>query len=303
MSATAFNRSRRQAEALADAKARDDVAQNTPLNHKLDAEALAEFSRSDPANMASPPYPDLARLINIPADANLQREAEAMKQAELNKTRILSDEAREELQNSHWRDDKTKAIPDHDEAGQDRSQFGMAPLQDEAYADYQDPRSPYRDGRLRAAEPYDKRPDADTTESKASRQKATPLVPDDDPKEIGAIIERGNAKAMKKAEDAAAVVLVPATDDPKEAKVKGASKFAEAPPKAEVSEEPPAPAHTADPDMIPAPSPSEPPAPPPAPPPEPEPAPEPVAEPPAEQQPPSPPAEEPKATRGRPKKS
>jgi len=260
MSATAFNRARRQAEALADAKARDDVAQNTPLNHKFDAEQFAEFARTargELPNMASPPYPDTGRLINIPADANLEREAEAFRQSELNKTRVLSDEAREELQNSHWRDAKTKAIPDHDEAGFDRSQFGMAPLQEQAYADYQDPRSPTYDGRIRATEEYSERPDVDTTESKASRQKApAKLAKDDDPKEVGNIIERGMAAAQKRMEADAAVALSPVTD-PKEAKEVGASKFVDAPPPSELSEEPPAPAHNADPEVIPAPPPEE----------------------------------------------
>jgi hypothetical protein len=260
MSATAFNRARRQSEALADAKARDNVAQNTPLNHKLDSEQMAEFARTgrdDLPKMASPPYPDTGRLINVPADANLEREAEAFRQSELNKTRVLTDEAREELQNSHWRDAKTKAIPDHDEAGFDRSQFGMAPLQEQAYADYEDPRSPTHDGRIRATEEYKERPDVDTTESKASRQAAPKkLAKDDDPKEVGNIIERGMAAAQKRIEADAAVALTPVTD-PKEALEVGASKFADAPPPSELSEEPPAPAHTADSDMIPAPPPEE----------------------------------------------
>jgi hypothetical protein len=288
MSATAFNRSRRQNEAVQDAKARNDAEQNKPLNERMTAEELAEFARQNPvAEMASPPYPDLAHLINIPADANLQREADAMKQAKLNRTRVLSDEAREELQNSHWRDDKTKAIPDHDEAGQDRSQKGMWPLQEEAYADYHDPRSPADDGRIRATEPYNERPDVDTTESEASRQSATPLVPDDDPNEHGAIIKRGDAKAAKVAEENAAVVLQPRTDDPKEAKEKGASKFVDAPPPSESAEEPPAPAHMSQPDM-------------------PDPLPASASEPEAEMTPDASPAEEPeepKPSRGRPRKN
>jgi hypothetical protein len=252
MSATAFNRSRRQAEALQDAKARDDEAQNKPLNTRMDARQLAEFSRNaaeELPKMASPPYPDMKKLINIPADANLDREVEAYKQSMMNRTRVLTDEAREELSNSHLRDDKVKAIPDHDEAGQDRSQFGMASLQEQAYADYQDPRSPTFDGRIRATEEYAKRPDVDTTESKASRQKATPLVEDDDPKTVGAIIERGMAAAQKRIEADAAVALAPTSDDPAEMKEKGASKFVPAPPKTELAEEPPAPAHSSQPDM------------------------------------------------------
>lgn len=306
MSITAFNRSRRQNEAVADAKARDDAEQNKPLNERMDAEQLAEYARENPvADMASPPYPDMAHLINIPADANLKREADAMKQAQLNRTRVLSYEAREELQNAHLRDDKTKAIPDHDEAGQDRSQKGMWPLQEEAYADYHDPRSPADDGRVRAAEPYSERPDVDTTESKASRQKATSLVPDDDPNEHGAIVDRGDAKALKIAEENAAVALVPRTDDPKEAKEKGASKFIDAPPPSEVAEEPPAPAHMAQsdmPDPLPA-SASQPESKPDS---EPKPLPEPQPEAEMTAAPPPPPAEEPddsKPSRGRPKKS
>src|SRR4051794_21561695 len=180
MSVTAFNRARRQAEALADAKARDDKAQNTPLNHKLSPREMAEFARNETPDMASPPYPDLKRLINIPADANLDREAEAHRQSLLNRTRVLTDEAREELQNAHWRDDKTKAIPDHNEPGRDRSQKGLWPLQEEASADYRDPRSPTHDGRIRATEDYAQRPDVDTTESKASRQKASKALARDD---------------------------------------------------------------------------------------------------------------------------
>lgn len=249
MGISAFNRARRQAEALADAQARDDEQQNKSLNMRLNAEELSIHSREETPDMASPPYPDSGRFINIPADAYLDREAEAMEEAQMNRTRILTYEAREELQNSHLRDDKTKAIPDHDEAGQDRSQKAMWPLQEEAYAEYHDPRSPADDGRIRAGEPYNERPDVDTTESRAARQKAASTAKDDQPKEDARIIEEGEAKAKETAEENASVMLVTRTDDPKEAKQKGASKFIETPAPSEMTAEPPPPAHLSQDDM------------------------------------------------------
>ena len=108
----------------------------------MDARQLSEYAREPTPNMASPPYPDIRKLVNIPSGSDKGRELEGARQSELNKVRVLSEEARNELQNSHLRDAKTKAIPDHDEAGQDRSQKGMAPLQAEAYKDYEDPRAP-----------------------------------------------------------------------------------------------------------------------------------------------------------------
>jgi hypothetical protein len=215
---------------------------------------MAEHARTSQEilpKMASPPYPDEGRLINIPADANLDREFEAAEQAELNKTRVPSYEAREELQNAHWRDDKTKAIPDHDEAGQARDQFSMAPVQAEIYdPDYSDMEAPQRDGRLRATREYTSRPDVDTTESKKSRQKApktSQLPPDDQPKEVGNIIERGNAKASKRIEAENSVKMVDAGIDPKEAlQTGGQSKLV--PNEPLEATEPPGPNHSADPD-------------------------------------------------------
>lgn len=257
MSVTAFNNSRRQQMALQDAKARDDVAQNTPLNHKLDAKQMTEQTEhyyENPESMASPPYPDEGRLINIPADANLDREFQAAEQAELNKTRNISYEAREELQNAHLRDDKTKAIPDHDEAGQDRSQLAMQPVQAEIYdPDYSDMEAPQRDGRLRATQDYKSRPDVDTTESRRSRQKApktTQLPKDDQPSEVGKIIERGNAKAAKRREAEEKMMMVATDVDPQEAlQTGGISKLVEAKPVE--ATDPPGPNHSAESDMDP----------------------------------------------------
>lgn len=204
MSATSFNRSRRQAEALADAKARDDAAQNTPLNHKLSVEEMNNFARDQLPDMASPPYPDVRKLVNIISASDKEREIAAAKESELNKIRVLSPEAQAELQNAHLRDDKTKAIPDHDEAGQDRSQLGMAPLQQQAYKDYEDPRSPQHDGRIRSTEDQTKRPDVDTTVSKASRTKPTPVVEDDKAETVTKIAEKFESRMVPTAETFAA---------------------------------------------------------------------------------------------------
>lgn len=200
MSVTSFNRSRRQNEALADAKARDDAKQNTPLNHAKDAKELSKFAQDPTPDMASPPYPDIRKLVNIPADADLNREIEGARQSELNKVRVLSEAARNELQNAHLRDEKTKAIPDHDEAGQDRSQEGMAPLQAEAYKDYEDPRAPQHDGRIRATEEYSERPDVDTTVSKKSRTKPVKLPEDDKSETVGKIAEKHESRKVPRAD-------------------------------------------------------------------------------------------------------
>jgi hypothetical protein len=306
MSATAFNRRRRQARAIADAAARDDAVQNTPLNKAMTPEELSEFSRGPRPNMGSPPYPDVARLSSVPGDYDRDREEDAAAEAELNKTRILSYTARETLQNSHLLNEPVKAIPDHDEAGLDNTLTGtMAALRVTAETPYRDTRTPSRDGRIRATETYATRPDVDTTVSANSR--GTPPGPhrmgseDDDPKNIGGIINRANVEEEKIIKENAAVTLVPQTDDPKEAKQKGASKFIETPPSPEASEQPPEPAHAIQPDMVAAakatedvnevPSPSQ----------------EDVKKAPDDVKGVKPanetPAEEPKATRGRPKKS
>jgi hypothetical protein len=200
MSVTSFNRSRRQNEALADAKARDDAKQNTPLNHAMDAKELSQFARDPTPDMASPPYPDIRKLVNIPSGSDMNREIEGARQSELNKVRVLSEEARNELQNAHLRDDKVKAIPDHDEAGQDRSQLGMAPLQQEAYKDYEDPRAPQHDGRIRATEEYTQRPDVDTTVSKKSSTKPVKLPEDDKSETVGKIADKYQSRSVPRAD-------------------------------------------------------------------------------------------------------
>ncbi len=200
MSVTSFNRARRQAEALADAKARDDAAQNTPLNHKLDAKEMSAFARDETPDMGSPPYPDIRKVLNIPSVSDMNREIEAAKQSELNKVRVLSEEAREELQNAHHRDAKVKAIPDHDEAGQDRSTEGMAPLQEQAYKQYEDPRAPFHDGRIRATEKYEDRPDVDTSVSKNSRGKTFAIPEDDKPEVMQKIADKKGSTILPTAE-------------------------------------------------------------------------------------------------------
>jgi hypothetical protein len=222
MSATSFNRARRQAEALSDAKARDDEAQNKPLNQKMSVEELNAFARDQLPDMASPPYPDIRKLVNIPSGSDREREIAAAKESELNKLRVLSDAARNELQNAHLRDDKVKAIPDHDEAGQDRSTEGMKSLQEEAYKDYEDPRAPQHDGRIRATEPYEDRPDADTSVSKNSRTKPTKLVEDDKPETVGKIADKHESRIVPTAE------TFEATEE--NAKARKAEKAASSPP-------------------------------------------------------------------------
>lgn len=180
MGMAAFNRARRQKMALSDAKARDDAEQNKDLidqDPKKVADDLVTYRRGD---MGSPPYADEGQLINIPADADPDRERKAMEQAERNKTHVMTEEERWILQNAHFRDAKTKAIPDHDEAGKDRTIYGQRASRKKASAPYEDLRvEPEHDGRLRVNEPQDERPDGDTTVSDATRQDATPVVVDD----------------------------------------------------------------------------------------------------------------------------
>ena len=180
MGMAAFNRARRQKMALADAKARDDGEQNKDLidqDPKAVEEAMEVYRRGD---MGSPPYADEGQLINIPADADPDREQHAAEQAERNKTHILTEEERWILQNAHFRDAKTKAIPDHDEAGKDRTIYGQRASRKKASAPYEDFRvEPEHDGRLRINEPAEERPDVDTTVSDATRQDPTPAVVDD----------------------------------------------------------------------------------------------------------------------------
>lgn len=190
MGMAAFNRARRQKMALADAKARDDGEQNKDLidqDSKTVQEALETYRRGE---MGSPPYADEGQLINIRADADPEREKRAMEQAELNKTRVLTEEERWILQNAHFRDDKTKAIPDHDEAGKDRTLKGQESSRRKASAPYEDPRvQPELDGRLRTLEPEEERPDADTTVSEVTAQDPTPPVVDDEPETSGEIAD------------------------------------------------------------------------------------------------------------------
>ncbi len=161
-SIAAFNRARAQQAALADAAKRppQEVAESQ------------EVAKADPVlvenldELGSPPYADADQLINVQGDSNLDREMEGMRQAELNRDRVLSPAALEELQNAHLHEPKVKAIPDPDEAGQDRTLEGQKPLRDKAEAPYKDERvKPQKDGRLRAAEPYEDRPDGETTTS------------------------------------------------------------------------------------------------------------------------------------------
>jgi hypothetical protein len=238
MSVTSFNRSRRQNEALADAKARDDAKQNTPLNHAMDARQLSKFAQDPTPDMASPPYPDIRKLVNIPSGSDMEREIEGAKQSELNKVRVLSEEARNELQNAHLRDDKVKAIPDHDEAGQDRSQQGMAPLQQEAYKDYEDPRAPQHDGRIRATEEYSERPDVDTTVSKKSATKPVKLPEDDKSETVGKIAEKYGSRKVPRAEVMQETALEEESKARKEVQAKAKSKQSEPRPGEPTKEEP-----------------------------------------------------------------
>jgi hypothetical protein len=161
-SLAAFNRNRAQQAALQDAAKRQpqQIAESQELANA--APVLVE----NLDELGSPPYADADQLINVQGDSNLDRELEGMRQAELNRTRVLSPAAREELQNAHLHEPKTKAIPDPDEAGQDRTLKGQKKLRDKAEAPYKDDRvKPIPDGRLRATEPYEDRPDGETTTS------------------------------------------------------------------------------------------------------------------------------------------
>ena len=161
-SIAAFNRNRAQQAAIQDA-----------LNRKpMEVAESQEVARAAPVyvenldDLASPPYADADQLINVQGDSNLDREMEGLRQAELNRTRVLSPKALEELQNAHLHEPKTKAIPDPDENGKDRSLKGQGKMRDKAEAPYKDDRvKPIPDGRLRAGEPYEDRPDGETTTS------------------------------------------------------------------------------------------------------------------------------------------
>jgi hypothetical protein len=103
MSATAFNRARRQAEALA---AAGGSGKSNPLS-KLSPEETSTYPDGYNLGPAEPPYPDVRKMTDVPSEYDLNREIEAAKEAELNKVRILSKEAQEDLQNAHLR--KTNA--------------------------------------------------------------------------------------------------------------------------------------------------------------------------------------------------
>lgn len=181
MSATAFNRARRQR------LARQDAENRKPREIEESQEAVKAVP--DPVEnldeLGSPPYADEGQLINIVSGTDLERDRESWKQAELNKTRVLSPEELAELQNSHLRDPKTKAIPNPDEAGADRTLKGQESSRRKAGAPYRDKRvKPQEDGRIRATEPEEERPDADTTVSEKTAQDQVPPSEDDDPKLI-----------------------------------------------------------------------------------------------------------------------
>lgn len=189
MGMAAFNRSRRQQEALADANARDDSEQQKPLTEKYSSDDIAKFTENNDL-LASPPYADVGQLINIPADADPDREKAAAEQAKLNRERILTEEERWQLQNSHFRDAKTKAIPDHDEAGKDRTKEGQKASRKKASAPYEDTSvEPQHDGRKRIEQPWEERSDSDTSVSENTAQDPVPPSLDDDPATVGAIID------------------------------------------------------------------------------------------------------------------
>lgn len=181
-SLAAFNRNRAQRIALADAAKRppQEVAESQEAVNAIPV--LVE----DQDELASPPYADADQLINVQGDSDLDREMEGMRQAELNKTRKFSREALDELQNSHLHEPKVKAIPDPVEMGQDRTVEGQKAARRKAEAPYKDDRvKPERDGRIRATEPEEDRPDGDTTVSDVVTNVDTyPMDEDDDPKHV-----------------------------------------------------------------------------------------------------------------------
>lgn len=161
-SIAAFNRNRAQQAAIQDALNRKPME----VAESQEVAKAAPVVVEDQDDLASPPYADADQLINVQGDSNLDREMEGLRQAELNRTRVLSPKALEELQNAHLHEPKTKAIPDPDEAGKDRSLKGQKAMRDKAEKPYKDDRvKPIPDGRLRAAEPYEDRPDGETTTS------------------------------------------------------------------------------------------------------------------------------------------
>jgi hypothetical protein len=267
---SAFNRHRRQQEALKDAQARDDEAQAKPVSEKYSDDEMAKFAENNDL-MGSPPYADVDGLINIPADADPKREEAAMRQAEKNRDRVPTDEDRWHLQNAHFRDAKVKAIPDFDEAGQDRTLAGQHDLRAQASKPYEDPRSPTLDGRERVAEPWEERPDSDTSVSKKTRRGATKPVLDDDPNLVERIVDKGERPTEGEVPDASMSPTVPAPEPAPVPESPATEPPATEPP----ATEPPAP----DPKGAPPPPTHVDPEPPPPPEPPPEPAPEPEPEP------------------------
>ena len=161
-SIAAFNRNRAQQAAIQDALNRKPME----VAESQEVAKAAPVYVEDLDDLASPPYADADQLINVQGDSNLDREVEGLRQAELNRTRVLSPKALEELQNAHLHEPKVKAIPDPDEAGGDRTLKGQKKLRDKAEAPYKDDRvKPIPDGRIRAGEPYEDRPDGETTTS------------------------------------------------------------------------------------------------------------------------------------------
>lgn len=222
MGMAAFNRARKQKMALTDARARDDAEQMKDLRQQSPEVMTKQVD--DPDSLATPPYADEDQLINIPADADPQREIEAMEQAKRNRDRVPTDEEREELGNAHLRDEKTKAIPNDVESGQDRTLKGQEASRRKASEPYEDHRvKPQLDGRKRVNEPEETRPDADTTVSDVTREDATPPAEDDDPATVKKIVEESEVKAEKREAEETAEVVIPVTEDPAEAKEKGTS--------------------------------------------------------------------------------
>lgn len=192
-SIAAFNRNRAQQAALQDAAKR----QPQQVAESQDAVKAVPEPVDNLDKLGSPPYADADQLINVQGDSDIDRELEGMRQAELNRTRVFSKEALEEIQNAHLHEPKVKAIPDPDEVGQDRTLEGQKSLRAKAEAPYKDKRvKPENDGRIRATEPEEDRPDGDTTVSNVVTNVDTmPMHEDDDPKFVERMVEEHPAEA------------------------------------------------------------------------------------------------------------
>jgi hypothetical protein len=98
MSATAFNRSRRQAaDQESKAKGKDN-----PLS-ALAPEETSNYPDGYNLGPAEPPYPEVRKMFDVPSEFDFNRELEAAKESELNRVRVLSEESRENIQNAHKR--------------------------------------------------------------------------------------------------------------------------------------------------------------------------------------------------------